>query len=114
MVDGLKQIYQDIGVVSSQEQLNSSKANYSSYGKYEEFDQSEFVGIQHPQINKNWVFEDTHWNYTGGVYIPDSCYTTTCRLHVSIHGCWDTADSHASASRLREFATDNNIILLFP
>ena len=113
MVTAVKQIYEDLGIISAGS-WNASESDYASFGKFERFYQEEFVGIESPQKEKNWDFSDTVWDEKGSVYIPDSCYTQTCSLHVSFHGCYNNASAYATQNQLRELAANNNIILLFP
>jgi len=57
---------------------------------------------------------------TGYIYVPTACAsgTTTCHLHISFHGCLQTADEiknqYATDIGLNEWAETNNIIVLYP
>ena len=105
---------EDVGIVSAVADFNADESDYEAFGSWEEFDQTEFVGIESPQKEKNWEFEDTDWYENSWVYIPTSCYSTTCSLHVSFHGCYNTSDPFADKNLLREFAANNDIIVLYP
>ena len=48
------------------------------------------------------------------VYIPDSCYHTTCKLHVALHGCLSDPEEFASYNFYNEFAANNDLIVLYP
>lgn len=55
---------------------------------------------------------------TGYIYIPSSCTTSTCRIHVAFHGCgmsYSTiGDSFIRISGLNEWAEGNDIVILYP
>ena len=48
------------------------------------------------------------------VYIPNSCYEVTCRVHVSFHGCYGNAVDYSTMTGFKEFAANNNVIMVFP
>ena len=48
------------------------------------------------------------------VYIPDTCYFTSCRIHVALHGCGGDAFGFADYSEYNEFAANNDLIVLYP
>jgi len=56
---------------------------------------------------------------TGYIYVPTACQSgTTCRLHVSFHGCEQTLDdidnAYAAEAGFNKWAESNNIIVLYP
>ena len=55
---------------------------------------------------------------TGHVYVPNSCTTVRCRLHVALHGCLQDAGTIGQAYLLHagynEWADTNAIIVLYP
>jgi len=56
---------------------------------------------------------------TGYIYVPSACSVgSTCRLHVSFHGCDQTQDAignqYAAHIGLNEWAESNNIVVLYP
>ena len=57
---------------------------------------------------------------TGYVYIPASCQNRTiaCRLHVSLHGCYQNqaiiGDAYALFAGYNEWAEGSNIVVLYP
>ena len=76
MVTAVKTIMKDVGVISIDDEFNADESDYEAFGTWHTFDQTEFVGIESPQKEKNWDFEDTAWYKNSNVYIPDSCYST--------------------------------------
>lgn len=54
----------------------------------------------------------------GYAYIPYACYTATCKLHVSFHGCNQDletiGESFVQHTGLNEYAESNNIVVLYP
>jgi len=57
---------------------------------------------------------------TGYIYVPTACADgkTTCRLHISFHGCEQTLDDidnqYADKTGFNTWAEANNIIVLYP
>ncbi len=55
---------------------------------------------------------------TGFAYVPASCGASTCKVHVSFHGCLQNASSVGDAfykhAGLNEWADTNHIIVLYP
>ncbi|WP_100641829.1 PHB depolymerase family esterase [Alteromonas facilis] len=55
---------------------------------------------------------------TGYLYVPESCTSEGCRLHISFHGCNQNAqavgDAYASQTGLNAWADSNNIVVLYP
>ena len=80
-------MYVDLGYVDDLDDFNEPAENLDD-GQWLEFDQTEFIGIGYENIE----FEETNWDETGKVYIPNSCYTETCRVHVAFHGCTSSAE----------------------
>ena len=81
MLTALKQIYVDLGYVDDVHSFNEPAEELED-GAWIDFDQTEFVGV-----GFDIAFDDTNWWETGQVYIPSTCYTSTCRVHVAFHGC---------------------------
>lgn len=76
-------------------------------GKIIKFDQSEFV--------KSYLASMSDDAY---LYVPKSCETETCRVHVAFHGCEQGAaqigDRFYRTTGYNELADANNIIVLYP
>lgn len=76
-------------------------------GKLIEFDQSEFI---HSFISS---MSDTAY-----AYVPKSCETQTCKVHVAFHGCRQGAsvigNLFYTTTGYNELADANNIIVLYP
>lgn len=56
---------------------------------------------------------------SGYLYVPKSCESgQLCRMHVSLHGCKQNADSvgdaYASGSGLNNYADTNQLVILYP
>ena len=55
---------------------------------------------------------------TGYVYVPASCKTTRCRVHIVFHGCKQYAaavdDAVYNHGGYNKWADTNNIIVLYP
>lgn len=55
---------------------------------------------------------------TGYAYVPDSCATTRCRVHIALHGCLQNAEMIGQAYILRagynKWADTNAIIVVYP
>jgi hypothetical protein len=76
MVTAVKQVMVDVGIASSVDDFNEDRNDYKNFGRWKSFDQTEFIGIESPQKEKNWDFDDTDWHRNGRVFIPTSCYST--------------------------------------
>lgn len=88
MVPGLKQIYVDLGYATDIDDFENSLDSFESRGFWNKFDQHEFVGIDSTLPGgEGWDWDDTEWSDSGYVYIPESCHSTTCKLHVAMHAC---------------------------
>jgi hypothetical protein len=76
-------------------------------GKIIAFDQSEFVQSPISSMSDK-----------GYAYIPKSCETQSCRMHVAFHGCEQGAtkigDLFYNTTGYNEMADSNNIIVLYP
>ena len=70
MVPALKQIYQDLGYLESQDAFVASVDDYLSLGYWIDFNQKDFVGI-----GSSTEFTDTKFDDTGRVFIPKVCMT---------------------------------------
>ena len=83
MATGLKQIYADLGYVSSNTDFEDDKSDYEDYGTWRDFSQGDFV-------DENDC-NDCGWYNNGKVYIPDDCSSQpaseSCKVHVAFHGC---------------------------
>jgi poly(3-hydroxybutyrate) depolymerase len=79
-------------------------------GSIAEFDQREFVSGQTPA--------SVGLADTGYVYVPGTCGTQACRVHVVFHGCQQYAGLVGGAvyrhAGYNEWADRNNIIVLYP
>ena len=107
MLPGLKQLYVDLGYADNLDDFNAPAA--APDGQWADFNQGEFVGI-----GSDIPFKESKWGSTGKVFIPTSCQSTTCRVHISFHGCSSNADTIAYRSEYVAFAATNNIITVFP
>lgn len=76
-------------------------------GKIVKFDQSEFV--------KSFLASMSDDAY---LYVPQSCETTACKVHVAFHGCGQGAaeigDLFYRTTGYNELADSNSIIVLYP
>jgi hypothetical protein len=76
-------------------------------GRIVKFDQSEFV--------KSFLASMSDDAY---LYVPGSCETETCKVHVAFHGCGQGAaqigDLFYRTTGYNELADTNNIIVLYP
>lgn len=85
--------------------LNAPKANLSS----------SLQTISQKELIKN---SDHQLADTGYVYIPSSCQTETCRVHINFHGCNQNAESvgdvYMMNNGLLNWADANNLIVLYP
>ena len=90
---------------------NQRNMNWQSAGTLSLFDQTEFV-------DPLYVYDTSSLDTLGYVYIPNSCQTNTCKVHVAIHGCHQgraTLDStYATNTGYLEWAASNDLIILFP
>jgi poly(3-hydroxybutyrate) depolymerase len=54
----------------------------------------------------------------GYIYVPKSCETKTCKVHLVFHGCLQGAteigDEYYRTTGYNELADTNNIIVLYP
>jgi hypothetical protein len=94
----LKQIYG---------QLNQPVKKGELSGKIIKFDQSEFlVGDRHSMSKDAYA------------YIPKACETSSCKVHVALHGCLQGAaqigKTYYTETGYNEIADSNNIIVLYP
>ncbi len=87
-----------------------NQPSQSLKGKIVEFDQSEFTTPFPPS--------DYSLAKTGYAYIPESCRSTSCHIHIFFHGCLQNSETigrelveHAGYN---EWADSNNIIILYP
>lgn len=72
------------------------------------FDQDEFISSNISSMAS-----------TGYLYVPQSCQTQTCKVHVVFHGCEQGAtgpvgDRFYSTTGYNEIADTNNLIVLYP
>ena len=87
MVPALEQIYKDLGYVSEGESFAPASASPYEDGVWIEFDQTEFIKFDGKFDPAVGLLEQTEFGETGRAYIPNSCNTETCRVHVALHGC---------------------------
>ncbi|WP_040294934.1 extracellular catalytic domain type 2 short-chain-length polyhydroxyalkanoate depolymerase [Beggiatoa alba] len=52
------------------------------------------------------------------VYVPKTCESTACKVHIAVHGCTQSAieigDKFYTRTRFNEMADANNLIILYP
>ena len=77
------------------------------------FDQQPFVpGVSVQQRQQSYLADK------GYVYIPTSCDTDDCRVHIAFHGCEQNAGTvgtyYISETGYMEMAETNDLIVLFP
>ena len=113
IADGLKQIYVDLGYAADLNSFAADSASWLGHGAWARFDQGDFVGID-SSYGHAWDWDNTTWNDYGWIYLPHNCYNVQCRVHVSFHSCYDNAENYAGYSGLREFAANNNVMIIFP
>lgn len=74
-------------------------------GSFTEFNQSEFI-TGHGVAATGWV------------YVPQACTTTSCRVHLVLHGCkqnfTDVGDQYVRKTGYNRWADTNNIVLIYP
>ena len=84
--------------------------DWQTKGTLSTFDQSEFVSPSDWQVSS---FDDQ-----GYVYIPNSCSSTQCRVHLVTHGCSGGASFIGTGfienAGYLEWAATNDIVVLFP
>ena len=55
---------------------------------------------------------------TGYVYVPSSCKTTQCKLHISFHGCQQSVTTvgkdFVTYTGLNDWAESNGIVVIYP
>jgi poly(3-hydroxybutyrate) depolymerase len=92
----LKHIYGDLNPPASQ-----------LSGKFIKFNQNEFVHSFLSSMSND-----------GYAYVPESCATVTCKVHVAFHGCEQGATKIGSrfftTTGYNELADSNDIIVLYP
>jgi poly(3-hydroxybutyrate) depolymerase len=88
--------------------LNARSSSALPTGNFVEFNQSQFISNQGMAS-------------TGWAYVPQACQaggTTTCRLHVVLHGCKqnisDVQQQYVRNTGYNRWAETNNIVLLYP
>ena len=88
--------------------LNPPATTLSS--KVQRFDQSAFLDKESLEL--------TCMSDTAYIYIPKSCETESCKVHVAFHGCLQSdeniGDKYYTQTGYNELADTNNIILLYP
>ncbi|EIJ42790.1 poly(3-hydroxybutyrate) depolymerase [Beggiatoa alba B18LD] len=76
-------------------------------GKIVAFNQSEFVDSDRSSMSS-----------AAYAYIPKSCETSKCKVHIALHGCFQGAhevnDVYYTHTRYNEIADTNNLIVLYP
>jgi hypothetical protein len=87
--------------------LKEPAAKGALSGKIVAFNQKEFV------TSSKSSMDDTAY-----LYVPKTCETEACRVHVAIHGCLQGAaslrDTYYTTTGYNEMADTNNIIVLYP
>ncbi|MBB3176035.1 PHB depolymerase family esterase [Variovorax sp. Sphag1AA] len=83
----------------------SARNNGTLSGTFTEFNQAEFVS-GHGMAATGWI------------YVPQSCSSTSCRVHVVLHGCkqnyTDIGDKYVRNTGYNRWADTNSIILIYP
>ena len=91
---------------------------------------SQFLGPLNPRVSpvSTNLISFTQSNYgdvstasmakIGYVYVPSSCKTTVCRVHVAFHGCLMFAENIGTKfveySGLNDWAENNQIVVIYP
>ena len=90
-------------------QLNPPTNHLSN--EIKKFDQKKF-------FDADSDFDRSSMSQYGYVYVPKSCETNTCKVHLVFHGCLqgDTVigDKYYRSTGYNELADTNNIIVLYP
>lgn len=88
-------------------ELNPPAKMDSPDGKIVKFDQSEFIEGEKSSMSKEAF-----------VFVPRTCESQKCRIHVAMHGCEQGAavigDLYYTTTGYNEIAAANNIIVLYP
>lgn len=88
-------------------ELNPPAASDELSGQFVRFDQKAFV-----ESDRSSMSEAAY------LYVPASCETESCRIHVAFHGCKqgykDIRDEYYKTTGYAEMADTNNMIVLFP
>lgn len=88
-------------------ELNPPAKEDSLSGKIIEFDQSEFI-----EGDRSSMSESAY------AYIPNSCETKSCKVHVAMHGCLqgykEIKDDYYTETNYNDIADTNDIIVLYP
>ena len=91
--------------------LKPRDMDWQSAGELILFDQTEFV-------NPLYVYDTSSLDKLGYAYIPHSCNTDQCQIHVAIHGCHQGRESleslYVKNTGYLEWAAANDIVVLFP
>nr|WP_088958985.1 hypothetical protein [Variovorax sp. HW608] len=83
----------------------NARNNGTLSGTFTEFNQTDFVS-GHGMAATGWI------------YVPQSCNSSSCRVHVVLHGCKqnysDIGDKYVRDTGYNRWADTNNIILIYP
>ncbi|MDL9998294.1 PHB depolymerase family esterase [Variovorax sp. J22P240] len=83
----------------------NARNNGTLSGTFTEFNQTDFIS-GHGMAATGWV------------YVPQSCSSTSCRVHVVLHGCkqnyTDIGDKYVRNTGYNRWADTNNIVLIYP
>ncbi|MEJ8809925.1 hypothetical protein WKW77_02540 [Variovorax ureilyticus] len=83
----------------------NARNNGTLSGTFTEFNQTDFVS-GHGMATTGWI------------YVPQSCNSTSCRVHVVLHGCKqnysDIGDKYVRNTGYNRWADTNNIVLIYP
>lgn len=81
-------------------------------GKILKFAQSEFIQGFDSDSNRTSMSESAY------AYIPQSCETERCKVHIAFHGCEQAAavigDAYYTSTGYNEIADTNSLIVLYP
>lgn len=103
------------GIFQSHELLETIYNNLEEPEKYPSgkvitFNQKEFMQPDKPDLSS--------MSPIGFAYIPESCETTSCRVHIAFHGCkqgyTEIGTDYINNTGYNEMAAANNIIVLYP
>ena len=103
----LTHIYGELNDPDSLAWLPLFKSKAAKSGKIIEFDQTEFI-----EGDRSSMSESAY------AYIPKSCETKSCKVHVAMHGCLqgykEIKDDYYTETNYNDIADINDIIVLYP
>ena len=87
--------------------LSQKTDDWQSLGTLQQFDQTEF--LDHPSL-----LEKSGFMEHGYVYIPDSCMSSQCHIHLNLHCCGGQGETLPNYGGYNEWAANNKMIMLYP